>query len=334
MTHTRTCQGCGREISAYAPRCIYCGKARPVRCPKCKELTFDGSTSCARCGAPLPDPARMAAALKTQQPAFQWEDATDQDEEQAPARERSAPSRTIERWKAILVIVSAVLVLLFVLQTVLISSQKRHKIHVTKEIHKLWDVARDLAGQGKTEEARKAYADAIAKMQYHSLDDPTLRAALEREMGELSPEPEPAQKPPQMTAGKEAVDSLKKKGYVLQAPLAFLVKPPGKGFYMQRLCVEAWVTVTNMGRKPVHVSRASFQAHVDGGSALPAADVYEAYHLSEKDIGPGESTSGAILFGVGKEEALSPDSVKEITYANKPVWTRTDGSHTAGGKKP
>jgi len=321
MTHTRKCKGCGREISAYSARCMYCGMARPVRCSKCGKLTRDGSTMCAHCGHALLDPQRIPEKMKTPPPPYEWKPGSNSTPPPA-----DPPAQSIETWKAVLIVGSSLFVVLFVLQTVLVSRQRARKSQTTKEIHALWDAAKELSAQGDMTGARAACTDALAKMRECALKDPALRAAIGRELQTLAPEkPKP---PDKVVQRKTMREGLAAEGFICHDALAHQAKPPGRGFYLQRLCVEVWTKVVNISDKPVKVSRRSFAILLDDGRSLAPDDVYEAYHLPEKEIQPGGSLSGAVLFGSREEKTIDPQHVKEVTYAGKPIWTRpTDVSN-------
>jgi hypothetical protein len=223
-------------------------------------------------------------------------------------------------WKAVLIIGASLFVILFVLQTVFVSRQRARKGQTTQEIHALWDAAKERAAQGDKPAARAACSEALAKMREYALKDPALRAAIERELAALAPE-EP--KPPEKTTPSQtARERLEAEGFVCHESLAHSAKPPGRGFYMQRLCIEVWAKVVNISKEPVTVSRSSFAILLDDGRSIAADDVNEAYHLPEKEIEPGGSASGAVLFGSREEKTLDPKHVKEVTYAGKPIWTR------------
>ncbi|NOZ19962.1 MAG: hypothetical protein GXP25_02625 [Planctomycetes bacterium] len=315
MTQTRKCPGCGREISAFAARCMYCGRARPARCRECKKITYDGSSYCAHCGAPLPDPARPSKPESANAPAAS---PAVGDKEYGPPLSANQAPNTVTPGKAALILVVSTLVILFVLYTLFVSRRTKRRTEAAKKVHRLWDRAEALARKGEINAARQTYEDALSSMQRYSVDDPAARMAITRDLEALQPKPEKKETKPKPASAAD----LKGQGFVIHPPLAFQTKVPTPFFYTGRPCVEVWVKVVNIGKNPVKVSRAALKAHFDDGAELPAADVGDAFLLSERKIAPGETTSGAVLFGALADETPTPEHVKEVTYAEKIIWKR------------
>lgn len=317
MPEPRTCPECGRKMPPQAVRCIYCGKAPAVKCRKCGRITRDGSVVCAHCGADLLDDAPSPAKTKPVRP---WAAAP----APAAAASRAEEASTVG-WKTALVMVPSLLIILFVGQTFLTSARLGRKSQGVQKVHVLWDKAKDLARNGQNDAARDAYAEAIATMDFYSVKDATIRAVLERELADLSA-PAKGAAPGPGAAGPsgpaDAREALKKEGYVFQGTFAVFARPPSKTFYLQRLCVEAWVKAVNVGDKPAKIVRGAFKAHFDNGAVLAADEIYEPYLLPDKEIAPGESTSGALVFGAHCANTLKAEEVKEMTYVDKTIWRR------------
>ena len=283
MTQTQKCTGCGREIPAFSARCIHCG-------------------------APLPDPA--PGPTKGPEAPHAVDKSTITGDQTID---------TVAPWKAALILVSSLLVVFFVLHTAFVSRRTKRKSRGIRTAHRLWDKAKALAKQGEADAARRTYEKAISAMRRYAVDDPTACAAMERELEALQPAPKRETKKAAQVSAKD----LEKQGFVIHPPLAFRTKAPTTYFYTGRPCVDMWVEVVNIGKKPANIRRSAFEAHFGDDKVLPAADVHEAFCLQEKSIVPGEETSGVILFGALADHAPNPKHVKEVTYAEKTIWQRT-----------
>lgn len=58
MEKAKVCPYCGRKISVYTKRCIYCGRILEKQCPHCLEYVQIEAKRCRFCGQSLPIPSK------------------------------------------------------------------------------------------------------------------------------------------------------------------------------------------------------------------------------------------------------------------------------------
>lgn len=279
---TVQCANCGRPVSPYAQKCVYCGVLRGPRCPECREPLIEGAVRCPHCGAKLSEPAKFGNVL-VEPKARKAVEPSQPSATQAHARSRMGPA--VAAVVAFLIVAGTVS--FFVAKIVVRDrslSRMRDAILTARQNYLAYAEARDYARA--IEEC-----EALLPRVERELPEDTLRREVQADLEKLR-------------AAKAAFDgearrgAAEAQGYTLLGDVGIRILKRQRGLYQREPCVDVWISVRNVSGRQVSVSPEDFGLGREAGQVLAPEKPTETFHLSAADLDPDKEASGVLPFKV------------------------------------
>jgi len=299
-----TCSSCGRQVSPYASRCIYCGRSRGVQCPNCKRYSGEDAVRCSYCGARLDavDKGEQKGGMKpTVMPMA--------GREFAPVRGRGeAPSGVAI---AVIALIIAGGGLFYAWRD---TRWKREKALQYEQMLLTWGEADAELEAGNASRAVVLYRKALDMIKTAQLDAPDVERAIAESLEGVEPQPAPVASAKKPRKSLHASSVAEPRRY---EAIRIRVGSVSTGFFAGKACVDLWLNVKNTGTKPYQFDVRKIQVLLKDGTTYPVADPTEQYHLRSTILAPNQSTSGVVVLQFEDGRRVSPDQISGVVYAGK-----------------
>lgn len=279
---TVKCEICGRAVSAYADKCVFCGSLRGPRCPYCLEPVKAGAARCSHCQGDFPEPAQAGSVVVG--PVIP----------EAAEPSRSADVARPSRAKA--ATATAVIVLVAVVGVYMAKAASRAAA-LRRARDEVLSARKSYLHRAENQDYRGAIAaceDTLAQAKARLTDDPIQHDILS-DLRDLH-------KRESASEDRRRRSHAESRGYRLCGDLGVKVLKIQPGLHDRRPCLDLWVGVCNLRSEAVAVSSADFAVKLEDGRTVAPEKAVESFHLGSAQVGPEEEVSGVVPFRAKKEE--------------------------------